>query len=77
MMMMMMMMMMFSISARELPCERGLSAKPEACDQDAGVRDRDVRRVLAPHPGDYHDSDDNDDDNDDTGHPPPQGLRGV
>ena len=51
--------------------------KPKACGQDAGVRDRDVRRVLATHPGDYHDSDDNDDNNDDTGHPPPQGLRGV
>ena len=39
------------ISAGELPRERGVPEEPEAGHQDARLRHRDVRRVLAPHTG--------------------------
>ena len=39
------------MTAGELPRERGVPEEPEESHQDAGLRHRDVRRVLAPHPG--------------------------
>ena len=42
-----------TVSAGELPCERGVSEEQEAGHKDAGLRHRDVRRVLAPHPGQW------------------------